>query len=545
MESKSLCAIFCMSLAAALSLGCEDRPSLPAGGGLSFCASSELRTPAPWIEDLNQTSASAAANMFDRLIEPDPESPHGFRPSLAESWEVSRDGLDYTFHLRDGVEFHGSRFFVPSRPMDSSDVVFSFEKLLRSDSPYYLNDHELLRFPVQSGMTDLLKSVTAPDRSTVVFRLHRPDPSFLRIISSDFAVIVSKEYADFLEGFGRNPDFFNSHPIGTGPFMFDEFRGGKYLRLRSFSHYWKGGGRGNVRTLVFDFTDIEWRRMIKLMTNECQVMNSPAVSDLEFLGKNRNTSVYRREFLNEILLAFNTDSSAMHNPFVREAIIRAIDRSAVQKIISFDEGLAGDDIIPETASGHDGKTGQAVYPFSIEHARQLITASEANLPLELTVWADRTNLNNEYRDSRLYQILRHELAEIGIKLKIIRMSRSAMRTHRAKGRYDLAIINAQFPLSDPSDEIRRVFGCAGADDNFSNFCDERTRLDLEKLRAEPDEAERVRISREIGRRAVEAMSFIPLARSQDTYVTRKNISGVKKTQNEGLSFLNTVIGSDD
>lgn len=84
--------------------------------------------------------------MFDRLIEQDPASPHSFLPSLAQSWEVSGDGLEYTFRLRTGVEFHSSSFFVPSRPMDSSDVVFSFEKLMRSDSIYYLNDHELLRF---------------------------------------------------------------------------------------------------------------------------------------------------------------------------------------------------------------------------------------------------------------------------------------------------------------------------------------------------------------------------------------------------------------
>jgi len=544
MNSKSLRGILCLLAAAALLTGCGSKPPLP-GGGLSFCASSELRTPSPWIEDLNQTSASSAANMFDRLIEQDPASPHSFLPSLAQSWEVSGDGLEYTFRLRTGVEFHSSSFFVPSRPMDSSDVVFSFEKLMRSDSIYYLNDHELLRFPQQSGMTDLLKSVTAPDRSTVVFRLHRPDPSFLRILSSDFAVIVSKEYADFLRTFGRDPDFFNSHPIGTGPFMFDDFREGKYLRLKRFSHYWKGPGSGNVRTLVFDFTDIQWRRMIKLMTNECQVMNSPAVSDIEFLEGSRDTRVYRREFLNEILLAFNTESSVMHNPFVREAIIRAIDRTAIQKIISFDDGSASDAIIPETASGHGAKIVPTVYPFSVEHARQLMTASEARLPLELTVWADRTNLNNEYRDSRLYQILRHELAEIGIKLKIIRMSRNAMRNHRARGRYDLAIINAQFTLSDPSEEIRSVFGCSGADDNFSNFCDERMRLDLERLRTEPDEKKRVTISREISSRAVEAMSFIPLSRTQDTYVTRENIHGVQRTQNEGLSFMNTVIGSHD
>lgn len=89
----------------------------------------------------------------------------------------------------------------------------------------------------------------------------------------------------------------------------------------------------------------------------------------------------------------------MHNPFVREAIIRAIDRTAIQKIISFDDGSASDAIIPETASGHGAKIVPTVYPFSVEHARQLMTASEARLPLELTVWADRTNLNNEYRDS--------------------------------------------------------------------------------------------------------------------------------------------------
>ena len=121
MNSKSLRGILCLLAAAALLTGCGSKPPLP-GGGLSFCASSELRTPSPWIEDLNQTSASSAANMFDRLIEQDPASPHSFLPSLAQSWEVSGDGLEYTFSKGD-ILLLGGKNLVKNLQMNKVSII--------------------------------------------------------------------------------------------------------------------------------------------------------------------------------------------------------------------------------------------------------------------------------------------------------------------------------------------------------------------------------------------------------------------------------------
>ncbi len=122
-------------------------------------------------------------------------------PGLAESYDVSDDGLEYTFHLRQGVKFQTTDFFTPTRDFNADDVVFSFDRQLKADNPW--NQYvagAAWEYSDGMGFPDLIKSVEKVDDMTVKFTLNRPEAPFLADLAMDFASIISKEYADKLAG---------------------------------------------------------------------------------------------------------------------------------------------------------------------------------------------------------------------------------------------------------------------------------------------------------------------------------------------------------
>lgn len=123
-------------------------------------------------------------------------------PGLAESWEASEDGLEYTFHLRKGVKFHSNDQFTPTRDFNADDVIFSFERQWKEDNAYNKVSGGTWEYFSGMDMGTLLKSIDKVDDYTVKFVLNRPEAPFIANLAMDFAVIQSKEYADAMAAAG-------------------------------------------------------------------------------------------------------------------------------------------------------------------------------------------------------------------------------------------------------------------------------------------------------------------------------------------------------
>ena len=121
-------------------------------------------------------------------------------PALAESWDISADGLEYTFHLRKGVHFHKTSYFSPTRDFNADDVIFSIERQWKKDHPWYSYAPGLSwQYFDSMGFADLLKDVHKIDDYTVKITLNRPEAPFLADLAMNFISIMSKEYADKLQ----------------------------------------------------------------------------------------------------------------------------------------------------------------------------------------------------------------------------------------------------------------------------------------------------------------------------------------------------------
>nr|WP_108663363.1 ABC transporter substrate-binding protein [Acuticoccus kandeliae] len=155
-----------------------------------------------------------AGNIYESLLRYDTDlNP---MPSLAQSWEVSEDGLTYTFHLKEGVTWHDGE------PFSSADVLFSVDEFLRETHP---------RLRVSLGHVD---TIEAPDANTIVFKLKEPFGPFLGIFEVGTMPIVPKHIYEGTD-FANNPA--NATPIGTGPFKFKEWVKGSYIHLVKNENY--------------------------------------------------------------------------------------------------------------------------------------------------------------------------------------------------------------------------------------------------------------------------------------------------------------------
>src|SRR5262245_11085839 len=193
--------------------------------------------------------------------------------ALAETWDVSDDALTYTFHLRKGVKFHGSKTFAPTRDFNADDVVFSFDRMMNKQNPYNgVSGGQYLYFEGM-GMPDTMKSVEKVDDYTVKIVLSHPEAPFLADLAMGWASILSKEYADQLLKAGT-PEQLDLVPIGTGPFIFVDYQKDATIRYKANANYFRG--KQPIDKLIFAITPDAAVRKAKLEAGECDIIVGPA-----------------------------------------------------------------------------------------------------------------------------------------------------------------------------------------------------------------------------------------------------------------------------
>src|ERR1700737_2388386 len=204
-------------------------------------------------------------------------------PGLAEKWEVSPDGLAYTFHLRHGVKFQTTSFFKPTREFDADDVVFTFQRMLAPNQPFRKAYPVQFPYFTDMGLDKLITKVEKVDPYTVRFTLKEVSAPFLQNLAMEYAWILSAEYAGQLLKAGKAADI-NQYPVGTGPFIFRSYTKDATLRFDGHPDYWKPN-TVKVSKMIFSITTDAGVRAQKLKENECQVMSYPNPADLASLKR--------------------------------------------------------------------------------------------------------------------------------------------------------------------------------------------------------------------------------------------------------------------
>jgi len=327
-------------------------------------------------------------------------------PGLAESWNISEDGKEYVFKLRQGVKFHDGE------PLDAAVVKFTLDRLFAPDSTN----------PAKSLYTDIDK-VEVVDPSTVKVTLKSPNSFLLYSLSLGDAGIMHPKSA------ATN----DKHPIGTGPFMFKERKEGDSITLVK-SPTWRDPGSIKLDTVIFKIIKDPSAQVNALLAGDVDAFPGFQAPELvERLKKDPRFVVVVGTTEGEVILATNNAKKPFSDLKVRQAIAHAINRD---ELISAESGFGvpiGSHFPPHNKAYIDlTKT----YPFDVAKAKALLAEAgyangfEASLKLPPVGYAQRAG-----------EVIASQLGKIGIKVAITQLQWPQWLSEVFKEHnYDLTIV---------------------------------------------------------------------------------------------------------
>lgn len=373
------------------------------------------------------------SQIYDSLLDIDADLE--LQPSLAESWEVI-DDTHYRFKLRDDVYFHNGE------KLTAEDVLYSFEKSSTSAS-----------VGPQVGPVDNENSY-AEDDSTVVIVLSKPYPAFLKLCAMSFTSIVCKTAME------EDPDGFESNPIGTGPFKFNEWASGDYIMLETFEDWW--GGDINFKFLQLRCIPEATTRAVEAQSGGVDIAQV-TVSDIESLEKDDKVEVITTPILNTSYLSFNCSAEPFNNPKVRQAISLAIDCDAIVKAANYGQAATAKSFLPPMCEGYYEADSEYV-GYDVEKAKKLL--AEAGYPDGFSC----TLISNARQAEA--EMIQTYLSEIGIDVELNITDFSNWLDAIVNGRQELYIGGWTLATSDMSECFAALssanFGEAGNRSFYKN-----------------------------------------------------------------------------
>ena len=296
-------------------------------------------------------------NIYDGLVRYKPGTLE-VEPALAESWSVSDDGTEYTFNLREGVNFHDGT------PVNAEAIKFNFDRMLDEDHPY----HNTGPFPLSfnfSSVTD----VAVVDGLTVKFTLAEPFAPFLSNLAYPTGLIVSPSAVEeYGEDFGR-------HPSGTGPFQFVEWQSNTRVVVERNEDYWDGAPP--LEAVIYrPITDAN-TRVAEMLSGGVDLMVEVPPDNVATFANDPNFTVYEQAGPHVWFLILNAKEGPMADKRVRQAVNYAVDKqSLVDNVLQGTASVAAGPIPPAFNWAYDESLDP--YPYDPEKAKELIAEAGAD-----------------------------------------------------------------------------------------------------------------------------------------------------------------------
>ena len=489
---------------------------------LVYCSEGSPENFNPQINTTG-TSFDAARPVFNQLVEFEPGTTK-IRPGLAESWEVSPDGMEVTFHLRKGVKFHSSKLFKPTRDFNADDVLFSFNRMWKEDNPYHKVSGGAYDYFNDMEMPTLLKSIDKLDDYTVKFTLTKPNAPFLANLGMDFATIMSAEYADAMLKAGK-PETIDQQPIGTGPFTFVAYQKDAVIRFKAFPDFW--GPKAKIDDLVYAITKDPTARWAKLQKNECQVMIGPNPADLDAMGKDPNVNLLSQPGLNIAYLAFNVTKPPFDKKEVRQALTMAIDQATIIKDVYGGAGQAAKNFIPPTIWSYNDKIEP--YTYDPAKAKEMLKAAGVTEGMETDLWWMPVTRPYNPNAKRIAELMQADFEKVGIKSKLVSFEWGEYRKRMQAGEHQMGQLGWSGDNGDP-DNFFFLQGCEAArpgGQNISKWCNKEFEALFQKAKSTFDIAERTKLYEQMQVIMHDEAPVFNIAHSIVYEPIRKNVTGYK------------------
>ncbi|RAI02236.1 ABC transporter substrate-binding protein [Acuticoccus sediminis] len=496
-------------------------PLAASASTLVFCSEGMPETISPPLATTT-TGINAGRQIFDYLIDVKPGTTE-LIPSLAQSWTISDDGLVYTFKLREGVEFHSSRIFTPTRTMNADDVLFSLNRQLQPDHPFHNVPGGSFPYFDDTGMSDLLKSVEKVDDNTVRMTLTRPDATFLANLALPLSAIMSAEYADALLAQGH-PELLDLEPVGTGYFAFLDLTPDVAIRYRAFEQHWRGPPA--VDTLVFSITPNASVRLTKLTVGECHVTAFPDPADVETIMTNPDLELLQQEGYNVGYLAMNVTKPPFDDARVRRAVAMAIDKKSIIDAVYRGSGVAAVNPLPPASWAYNEEIED--YPYDPDAAWALLADAGHAEGFETDLWYIPVSRPYSPNGKRIAEMIAADLDRIGIRVHLVTKEWGDYRTSLQDGEHTMALYGWTGDNPDPDNFLNILLGCRSAikgGNNVAKWCDPDYDALVTEATLVTDIGKRAALYRQAQVIAHDKAPWVPIAHSVVFMAKRRNVKG--------------------
>ena len=504
-------------------------PNAKSGGNITVTYKDDVATLDPAI-GYDWQNWSMIKSLYDGLMDYEPGTTE-LRPGLAESYEISDDGMVFTFKLRDGVQFHNGRV------MTADDVKFSLDRVTnpKTQSPGAGFFGSIAGYDaISSGETESLSGVKVIDDQTVEITLSRPDATFLHVMGLNFASVVAKEA---VEAAGAD---FGKTAMGTGAFKLADWTIGQKLIFAKNENYWREG-LPYLDTVTFEVGQEPIVALLRLQSGEVdvpgdgippakfqEVMNDPAQAARVIEGGQLHTGY----------ITLNVKMPPFDNVDVRKAVNMAINKERITQVINGRAVPATQPLPPSMPGYTEGYEG---YAYDPDAAKALLADAGFADGFETELFVMNTDPN-----PRIAQAIQQDLSKIGIKASIQSLAQASVIA--AGGEPDQAPMIwsggmawiADFP--DASNFYGPILGCDGAVQggwNWSWYCN----ADIDAMAVKADSMtdpakvdERLKMWSDVYMKVMEDAPWVPVFNEQRYTMKSERMGGDDKLYVDPVSI---------
>ncbi|MEX2542126.1 MAG: ABC transporter substrate-binding protein [Trueperaceae bacterium] len=428
-------------------------------------------------------------------------------PALAESWEVSDDGLAYTFQLRSGVKFHNGR------ELTADDVVYSFDRVMAEDtgSPF-------------ASRFSQVESAEATGDLTVVFHMNAPFAPFLSNLT-DLAIVPR----EVVEEHGN----LQQVAVGTGPFVFDEWVPDTSVLLTANPDYYRDGEPG-VQALLFHIVPEATARAAGLRSGTYDFLPDVDAITAQTLARSPTVEMLQTDDLAYALLGLNLERGPLGDPRVRRAINMATDRGEVVDAVYFGDAVAAGPLSPALKDWAVPVEEFACYDTDPDAARDLLAEAGYGDGFQMEI----LTFSRIKAITDMAQVLQAQYADVGIDASINIEEFGTFVQDWSNSNFD-SFASRNGGTVDPDGYLFRTFHSGGSTNVFNYDNPEVDEL-LERGQVTVDQAERQEIYREVQQILACEGPIVHVAYATLFSAMRDNVEGFQQIPTRSLRYLRNV-----
>jgi peptide/nickel transport system substrate-binding protein len=531
MKAGALAIIVCGILLAVTLSGCTNTTPPVTEKVLIFGCSGDADKLDP-ADVTDQESTARTDSIFEGLVEYKTGTTE-IQPCLATSWDISPDGKNITFNLRQGVKFHDGTDF------NADAVVFSFERQYNTSHPF----NKYGEWAYWGYMFSDIQSVEKINDYKVKIVLSRPNAAMMTSLAMFTVSIISPTNATIW-----GADAFK-HPCGTGPFKFMEWVKDDHITIVANKDYWRGAPK--LDKIIFRVITDPSSRLLAIQTGEINGMEFPDPASFDSIKANSDLKLLTQPGMNVGYLAMNngygyndTNRNGMHDaneswvktpgyfePFtnksVRQAVNYAINKTSIVENLYKGTAIVAKNGMPPFMLGYNDDIVD--YSYNPVKARELLT--EAGYPngFNTTFWVMPVSRPYMFDPAKIGEAIQSYLEDVNIHVEIYQIDWSTYLAKTQAGEHPMCLLGWTGDNGDPDNFMNVLYGAnqctLGTAGNVAFYNNTEVQDLLSAALQTYNITERARLYKEAQVIIHEDAPFVYLAHANQNIVLTKNVQG--------------------